>query len=134
MSETDTQKETTGGRCNVRSSDLLGVIGTLRNCDDCYAYSSESYNFALSEAQDRAADMLELAAKLLAVAECPAHCDNGVIPEQIADDEWQPVQCQFCAERSELLTPNARDQVPGDRVAGERSPALRCSASAEKEE
>lgn len=28
-------------------------------------------------------------------------------------------------------THNARDQVPGDRAAGERSPALRCSASAD---
>lgn len=130
MSETEAQNETTGGGCNVRSSGLLGVIGTLRNCDDCYAYSSESYNFKLSDAQSNAADMLELAAKLLAVAECPAHCDNGVIPEQIADDEWQPVQCQFCAERAAFVMPNSQAQ----RLAEGQSDGADCSASAGGEE
>lgn len=58
-----------------------------------------------------AVKVIESAAKLLAAAECPAHCDNGVIPEQIAEDEWQPVQCQFCAERSVFLTHNAEIEV-----------------------
>lgn len=70
------------------------------------------YNFdfgAMHKLQKQAADTLEQQAaeierlrKLLGVSACPANCEDGIIPEQIGPDEWQPVQCQFCHERKEL--------------------------------
>jgi len=46
---------------------------------------------------------LKQAKSLLTVARCPdTACQDGVIPVQIADDEWQAQQCQWCDERKAL--------------------------------
>jgi len=46
---------------------------------------------------------LQKAKTLLKVAKCPnAHCVDGVCQEGFADD-YEVFECQFCAERKELL-------------------------------
>lgn len=46
--------------------------------------------------------------QLLRVADCPQQCDNGAVPHQVADNDWDCYQCQFCYERSELLPPEPK--------------------------
>lgn len=41
---------------------------------------------------------------LLKYARCPdVNCNNGVIPNQISQDEWVPEQCQWDYERNKLI-------------------------------
>ena len=42
--------------------------------------------------------------RLLAISKCPdENCKDGVIPHQIAEDDWESQQCQFCYEREQAL-------------------------------
>ena len=44
------------------------------------------------------------ACKLLELARCPnTGCLDGGIPVQIAEDEWEQEQCQWCYEKSQLV-------------------------------
>lgn len=39
-------------------------------------------------------------------AECPnADCNDGVIPHQFGETEWDMEQCQFCYEKDSMLKP-----------------------------
>ncbi len=41
--------------------------------------------------------------QLVILGQCPIpDCSDGVIPVQIDYDEWEPQQCQFCHEQSEI--------------------------------
>lgn len=41
---------------------------------------------------------------LLKAAKCP-NCDgSGSIPRQVAEDDWEAEQCQWCAERERILS------------------------------
>ena len=52
----------------------------------------------LDEANRRGEELVAL----LKVAKCPNNgCDNnGTIPHQVACDEWEPEQCQWCDEKA----------------------------------
>lgn len=42
--------------------------------------------------------------KLLRIARCPnTECRDGAIPRQVADQEWEAEQCQWCYERKAAL-------------------------------
>ena len=45
----------------------------------------------------------DLMRSLLTVAVCPACDGSGSIPHQIAEDEWEAEQCQWCYERKAFL-------------------------------
>ena len=53
---------------------------------------------AMRERDELAANLKE-AKELLKVAACPSNCTDGAYP----DHYGEPVQCQFCYERGELL-------------------------------
>lgn len=58
---------------------------------------------ATSPASMQSVSTRELLIKLLEVATCP-NCDgSGSIPHQVSEDEWEAEQCQWCAERDEVL-------------------------------
>lgn len=41
---------------------------------------------------------------------CVQQCDDGVIPVQVGDGEWEPQQCQFCDERNQVLAALRADE------------------------
>lgn len=46
----------------------------------------------------------DFVAGLLKAAHCPnPGCVNGVIPVQVSDTEWEPMQCQWCHERDTAI-------------------------------
>lgn len=68
------------------------------------AHKTQS-NVELLGERDRLKAELARYQQLLRVADCPQQCDNGAVPYQVADDDWDCYPCQFCHERSELLPP-----------------------------
>jgi predicted TIM-barrel fold metal-dependent hydrolase len=41
---------------------------------------------------------------LLRIARCPnVNCCDGIIAQQIGEDDWEPEQCQWCYERAQAL-------------------------------
>jgi hypothetical protein len=116
MTDINKLRERTAEYAKLSEDGANGPKASIAEAVDAYESSeklrSQSHQMASDlvawqAAFDAQVGTLELAAKLLAVAKCPANCDNGVVPEQIAEDEWQPVQCQFCAERAAFVPPNA---------------------------
>lgn len=50
---------------------------------------------------------------LLAAARCPnSECTDGVVHNQVGEEEWEAEQCQWCFERASILAPT--DEVNRD--------------------
>ena len=78
----------------------------------CKRYGMEWREFIGDKAVGRLYGFALELRDLLKMAKCP-NCDgSGAIPHQVADQEWEAEQCQWCDEVKQILETGDDTQTP----------------------